>query len=79
MDKHAYSDIIEAQQKYWQCYVDDSLSFIVKDKNGRMVAVSLNDAFDFNSFEICRSSNSRSYNVAAVAGALTHFLKKQIM
>lgn len=70
-----YFDLLESQRKYWPSYVDESLSFIVNDKNGRMVGVCLNDPFDFNPLEVCGGA----YSVAATAIALTHFLKKQVL
>ena len=42
-----YSKFVEAQRKSWQYVIDDGKSFIIRDRNGRMVGVCFNDFFDF--------------------------------
>lgn len=74
-NKACYPDLLESQRKYWPEYVDGLLSFVVKDKKGRMVGVCINDRLNFDPSEVCGGAHS----VTAAASALTHFLKKQIM
>lgn len=42
-----YSKFAESQQKIWRSFIDDAMSFVIKDKTGRIVGVCLNHLFSF--------------------------------
>lgn len=42
-----YSEFVESQLESWQSTLDEGLSFVIKDKGGRIVGVCLNYYFDF--------------------------------
>lgn len=46
--KVEYSKFVEAQQKTWPSIVEDGVSFVIRDKTGRMVGVCFNNFFDFS-------------------------------
>lgn len=78
-DEYLRSDIIALLERLWPHFIDEALGFIVKDKNGRRVAVCLCGRFDFNLPEVTTSNHPRPHGLVAISGALTSFVYHQIM
>lgn len=78
-DDNLYSDITELHEKLWPHFIDEALGFVVKDKNGRMIAVCLCGRFDFNLPEVTTKKHPRPHGLVAISGALTCFVYHQIV
>lgn len=76
-DEHRYNDLVETLQNTWQTYFDESLSFIVKDRDDRMVGLCLNKRFRFDPTEKC--THPRPFSQTAYIDAFAHFMYSQIM
>lgn len=71
-----YDELVELQQKSWQGYVDEAVSFIVKDKGGRIVGVCINKEYHFDPSDGCECSLPPG--LSADIHALSDFLFNQI-
>lgn len=76
-DEYRYSDLIETLQKSWNGFIDEAMSFIVKDKNDQMIGISLNKRFHFDPTEVC--IHPRPLSLTANVNAYAHFMYSQIM
>lgn len=76
-DENRYNDLIDTLQSTWPTYLDESLSFIIKDKNERMVGLCLNKRFKFDPTEVC--THPRPFSQTAHINAFAHYLFSQIM
>lgn len=70
--KLEYSDLVEVYDAIWQSVVDTGYSFIIKDKNSRIVGVALN--FDFD-VELDIPHNE----ACSVLNKYLHFLESSVM
>lgn len=76
-DEYRYNDLIESLQRSWQTYLNESVSFIIKDKNDRMIGLCLNKRFHFDPTEDC--SHPRPLSLTANVNAFAHYLYSQIL
>lgn len=76
-DTNKYQYLVDKQEKAWQGYIDGAVSFIAKDKSGRIVGVAINSEFRFSPSDAC--TNPHPDDFSANVNALADSLCVQIM
>lgn len=72
-----FNELVELQQKSWQAYVDETHSFVVKDKSNRIVGVCINKEYHFDPYEAYEIPQSQG--LSANISALSNFLFAKVM